>query len=157
MLAAKIMRTLQAIARAARAAVERPIPLHRSRLWGVLGTGVGMALMSCALILAGTAWGIIALIVSITACAQACATTLRLWVRQKIESARANVALMVVSLLAAPVLVISVSTALLAIVLPRLQALAGKAAIQRPVCVGHRRIVHIALTARVVPAPIARA
>ena len=157
MLAAKIMRILQAIARAARAAVERPIPRRRSRLWGVLGAGVGMALMSCALILAGTVWGIIALIVSITACAQACATTLRLWVRQKIESARANVALMVVSLLAAPVLVISVSTALLAIVLPRLQALGRKAAIQRPVCAGHRRIVHIALTARVIPAPIARA
>jgi hypothetical protein len=157
MLMAKIMRILQAIARIARAAIERPILLQRPERWGVLGTGVGMALMSCALVLAGAAWGIIALIVTITACAQICTTALRLWMRQKIESARANVALMMVSLLAAPVLVISVFNALQAIVLPRLRAMARKAATQRPVCVGHRRIVHIALTARVVPAPIARA
>jgi hypothetical protein len=50
-----------------------------------------------------------------------------------------------------------VAAALRAVVLPRLQALTCKAAILPPVRIAHRRIAHIAITARVVPAPIYRA
>jgi len=115
-----------------------------------------MALVSCSLILAGAAWAIIALIVSITACAQTYATTLQLWSRQKAASVRANVALMVASLLAAPSYAVSVIITLLGI-LQRLQGLTRQSANRRTARCGHRRIVHIALTARVIPAPIARA
>lgn len=151
------MDVIRTIALAARAAVERPINRKHAMVGALLGGGVGLVLLTGGgAILAGAACGIIALIVSITACAQTYATTLQLWSRQKAASVRANVALMVASLLAAPSYAVSVIITLLGI-LQRLQGLTRQSANRRTARCGHRRIVHIALTARVIPAPIARA
>ena len=123
----------------------------------MLGIGLGLVLFSGgAATLAGAACAIITLVTAIIGGKETYATSLRLWARQQLELARANVALMVVSLLAAPIFSVSVSSMLLSLWL-RPQALTSRATPRQTVRCGHRRIAHIALTARVVPAPIARA
>ncbi|MHB0920841.1 MAG: hypothetical protein ACYC22_07760 [Thiomonas delicata] len=140
-----------------RAAMERPIVKHRPVLGAVLGAGVGMGLIAGnGAILAGAVWAIIALLVTLIAAAETSAGVPRFFARQAREFARANVAL-IASALRATIDAVGVAAALRAVVLPRLQALTCKAAILPPVRIAHRRIAHIAITARVVPAPIYRA
>ncbi|WP_288092483.1 hypothetical protein [Thiomonas sp.] len=151
------MEVIRTIALAARAAVERPINRKHAMVGALLGGGVGLVLLTGGgAILAGAACGIIALMTALFAGEQTYGTSLRLWSRQKTESARANVAMMVASLLAARSYAVSVAITLLGI-LQRLQGLTRQSANRRTARCGHRRIVHIALTARVIPAPIARA
>ena len=159
--ATKLMQTFgaigSAIGSAADDAFERPIQRRHPVLGGVLVAGIGMALLlGCGMILAGTSAVITVLVAAVKAIASFVACFLRFFVRGVNNLVRANIALMVASLLAAPIFAISVPIPLLAL-WQRLQALARKAAICPPARVGHRRIAHIALTARVVPAPIARA
>lgn len=159
--ATKLMQTLgaigSAIGGAAGDALKRPIQRRHPVLGVVLAAGIGMALLSgCGMVLAGTSAVITVLVTVVKAIASFVACFLRYFVRGVSDLVRANVALMVASLLAAPIFAISVLIPLLAL-WQRLQALARKAAIHPPARVGHRRIAHIALTARVVPAPIARA
>ena len=140
-----------------RAALERPIAKPPPMLGAVLVAGVGLVLMAGnGAILAGSAWAIIALLVTLIAEAETRAGVPRFFARQAREFARANVAL-IASALRATIDAVGVPSALRAVVLPRLQALTCKAAILPPVRIAHRRIAHIAITARVVPAPISRA
>jgi hypothetical protein len=128
---------------------DRPIQRNRPVLGATLVTGLGMAVLSgCGVILAASAFAIIAIASCVTG-------FLRLHWRGMLDWARANIALMVASLLAVPMFAISASITLLAS-RQRLLALTRKAISRRTARVGHRRIAHIALTARVVPAPIAR-
>lgn len=141
----------------ARAALERPVAKHRPVLGAVLGAGIGMILLAgYGAILAGTAWAIIGIILSLTATAETFAGVVRLLTRQAHELVRTNIAL-IASALPATIDAAGVSAALRAVVMPRLQALTCKAALLPPVRIAHRRIAHIAITARVVPAPISRA
>jgi hypothetical protein len=148
-LIAKAIATARATARAVCVAAVR------AWLWAVLGFGLAFIVLSGYTAIV-TACATITLFTVIAAVTQTYSTSLRLWARQKLELVRANIDLMVVSLLAVPMFAISASITLLAL-RQRLQAFTHKAAPRRTARVGHRRIAHIALTARVVPAPIARA
>ncbi|CUA99767.1 hypothetical protein [Thiomonas bhubaneswarensis] len=129
---------------------DRPIQRNRPVLAATLATGLVLVLYcGGAAVLAVSAFAIMAIASCVTG-------FLRLHWRGMLDWARANIDLMVVSLLAVPMFAISVSIPLLAS-RQRLLALTRKAISRRTARVGHRRIAHIALTARVVPAPIARA
>jgi hypothetical protein len=163
--ATKLMQTLGAIGGAAGDAFKRPIQRRQPALGAVLGAGIGMALLSGdAAILAGTAWETITLFTAITAIASFVVCFLRFHRRGVRDAARTNIALAAstpdaraAAVIGAATVIHAACAAQRAVVLSILLTSARRAAALQFARVGHRRIAHIALTARVVPAPIARA
>ncbi|MBN8745721.1 MAG: hypothetical protein J0I24_15715 [Thiomonas arsenitoxydans] len=135
-------------------AIRRDKPVLGAVLWA----GIGIALcVGAGAILAGAALAIIAIASHVAGAVRAHRRGVRDAARAHIALAAATLDARAAAVIQAAIVIHAACAAQRVVGLAILLTSPRRAAARQLARVGHRRIAHIALTARVVPAPIARA